>query len=149
MTSYGHPSPYPTGPAAPAPAWRRWALLVPVLVAASAALLAARLAFDGDTFRHCRYLGPSTRMYVTSWAAPACAVAALLLLLGLRRAARGRGQRTGVAWQGRLATAAACLTPVLLLAQLATLYWVYAPDPSGGQDCSGLALPHVRASGRG
>jgi len=108
----------------------RWSLLVPALVLASAGLLAARLAFDGDTFQNCRYLGPSTRMYVTSWAAPACAVAAVLLLLVLRR----RGQRPG-----RVAPAAVCVVPVLLLAQLATLYWVYEPDPAGGQDCSGLA----------
>lgn len=108
---------------------RRWSWAVPVLVLASAGLLAAHFSFDGDTFQNCRYLGPSTRMYVTAWAAPACALAALLPLVLLRR----RGQRPG-----GLALAAACLVPVLLLAQLAALYWVYEPDPAGGQDCSGM-----------
>ncbi|MGK3942833.1 hypothetical protein ABK046_30865 [Streptomyces caeruleatus] len=115
---------------------RRWSWAAPVLVLASAGLLAAHFSFDGDTFRNCRYLGPSTRMYVTAWAAPACALAALLPLVLLRR----RGRRPGV-----LALAAACAVPVLLLAQLAALYWVYEPDPAGGQDCSGLtriAAPH-------
>ncbi|MEU9169950.1 hypothetical protein AB0D34_19430 [Streptomyces sp. NPDC048420] len=107
----------------------RWSWLVPVLVVASAGLLAAHFSFDGDTFQDCHYLGPSTRMYVTAWAAPACALTALFLLLFLRR----RGQRPGT-----LALVAVCLVPVLLLAQLAALYWVYEPDPAGGQDCSGL-----------
>ncbi|MFI1769899.1 hypothetical protein ACH41H_49180 [Streptomyces sp. NPDC020800] len=53
-------------PAPFATAWRRRALLVPLLAAASAGLLAARLAWDSDTFQDCHYLGPSTRMYVTS-----------------------------------------------------------------------------------
>ncbi|MDH6567395.1 hypothetical protein M2164_002552 [Streptomyces sp. SAI-208] len=108
---------------------RRGSWAVPVLVLASAGLLAAHFSFDGDTFQNCRYLGPSTRMYVTAWAAPACALAALLTLVLLRR----RGRRPGGP-----ALAAACLVPVLLLAQLAALYWVYEPDPAGGQDCSGL-----------
>ncbi|MGW2721506.1 hypothetical protein [Streptomyces sp. NPDC001492] len=107
----------------------RWSPLVPILVLASAGLLAAHFSFDGDTFRNCRYLGPSTRMYVTAWAAPACALAALVLLLFLRR----EGRRPGP-----LAMAAVCVVPVLLLVQLAALYWVYEPDPSGGQDCSGM-----------
>ena len=131
---------------APTPAWPRWSLLVPALVLTSAALLAARVSFDDDTFQNCRYLGPSTRMYVTAWAAPVCALAALLLLLALRRGAHRRGQRPGAVWQGRTAMASACLIPVLLLVQLAALYWVYQPDPSGGQDCSGLSLMHDRAA---
>jgi hypothetical protein len=113
----------------------RWSLLVPALVVASAGLLAAHFSFDGDTFQNCRYLGPSTRMYVTAWAAPACALAALFLLLFLRR----RRQRPGA-----LAMAAGCVVPVLLLAQLAALYWVYEPDPAGGQDCSGLTRSAAR-----
>ena len=79
MSTPTHSMPAPT---APTPAWRRWSLLVPALVLTSAALLAAHVSFDGDTFRNCRYLGPSTRMYVTAWAAPVCALAALLLLAG-------------------------------------------------------------------
>ncbi|MEU6890552.1 hypothetical protein ABZ934_01890 [Streptomyces sp. NPDC046557] len=47
-------------------AGRRRALLPPLLWVVSATLLAARITFDSDTFRHCRYLGPSPRMYVTS-----------------------------------------------------------------------------------
>ena len=111
-----------------------WSQLVPVLVLASAGLLAAHFSFDGDTFQNGRYLGPSTRMYVTAWAAPACALTALVLLPFLRR-----GERR----PGRLAMAAVCAVPVLLV-QLAALYWVYEPDPSGGQDCSGLTLMHDR-----
>ncbi|WP_328641225.1 hypothetical protein [Streptomyces canus] len=74
-------------------------------------------------------------MYVTVWAAPACALAALFLLLSLRR----RGQRPGA-----LATAAGCVVPVPLLAQLTALHCVYESDPAGGQDRSGL----TRASAR-
>ncbi|MEB8342675.1 hypothetical protein [Streptomyces endophyticus] len=119
------------------------ALLVPVLVLASAALLAAHFSFEGDTFQHCRYLGPSVRMYVTAWAAPLCGAAAVGALLVLRRGERRRrtGGRPGETYRGRrLAVAAICLVPVLLLVQLAALYWVYAPDPAGGQDCSGLMV---------
>jgi hypothetical protein len=29
---------------------------------------------------------------------------------------------------------------VLLLVELAFLYWTFAPDPAGGTGCSGLAL---------
>ncbi|MFD5073540.1 hypothetical protein [Streptomyces sp. NPDC058371] len=133
----------PTHASAPAilsPAWRQRALLVPVLMAVSVGLLVARLAFDGDTFQNCRYLGPSTRMYVTSWAGVLCTAAALLLQLSLSRGALRSGSRTGAVWQGRLALVAACLAPLVLLAQLATLYWLYSSDPSGGQDCSGLFL---------
>lgn len=142
MSTHAYPV---TGARVPAPVWRLWSLLVTALVVASAGLLVARFAFDGDTFQNCRYLGPSTRMYVTSWAAPACGLASVVLLLGLRRGARLRGQRPGAVWQGRVALAAVCLVPLLLLAQFAALYWVYEPDPSGGQDCSGLTLTHDRA----
>ncbi|AZQ37814.1 hypothetical protein EJ357_33750 [Streptomyces cyaneochromogenes] len=130
--------PKPTTAASPT-SWRRWSLLVPVLVVASAGLVAAHFSFEGDSFQNCRYLGPSTRMYVTAWAGPVCALAALLLLTGLRSGARRRGQRPGAAWQGRVAMVAVCLVPVLLLVQLAALAWVYEPDPPGGHDCSGLA----------
>ncbi|MCL8016831.1 hypothetical protein [Streptomyces sp. AS02] len=131
-----HPTP---ATAVPASSWRRWSLLVPVLVVASAGLVAAHFSFEGDSFQNCRYLGPSTRMYVTAWAGPVCALAALLLLTSLRSGARRRGQRPGAAWQGRVAVVAVCLVPVLLLVQLAALAWLYEPDPSGGHDCSGLA----------
>ncbi|MET8507726.1 hypothetical protein ABZV60_24190 [Streptomyces sp. NPDC004787] len=109
------------------------ALLVPALALAAAALLAARIAFDSDTFQHCRYLGPSLRMHVTSWAGLACAVAALLTY------ARQRTRAGGAPAPGRpLASAAALLTlPVLALLAL-SVYWLHAPDPSGGHDCSGL-----------
>ncbi len=139
--------PQPTSTAAPSPSWRRWSLLTPVLVAASAGMLAAHFSFEGDTFQDCRYLGPSTRMYVTAWAGPVCGLAALLLQLVLSRGARRQGQRMGAAWQGRLSTAAVCLVPVLLLVQLAALYWVYAPDPSGGLGCSGVDRPGMSKVG--
>lgn len=109
-------------------------LLVPLLALASAALLAAHFSFDGDTYRNCHYLGPSTRMYVTAWAAPVCAAAGVLLHVALRR----RLPPPRRTWQSRLSSAATCAALLLLLVQLAALYWVYAPDPAGGQDCSGL-----------
>ncbi|MFE9441499.1 hypothetical protein ACFYO2_21370 [Streptomyces sp. NPDC006602] len=143
MNTHMYPA---TATTVPAPSWRRWSLLAAALVLASGGLLAAHFSFDGDTFQNCRYLGPSTRMYVTVWAAPACALTALLLLLALRRGARRRGQRPGAVWQGRVAMATVCVVPLLLLAQVAALYWVYEPDPAGGQDCSGLTLVRERAA---
>ncbi|MET9961774.1 hypothetical protein ABZ128_22430 [Streptomyces sp. NPDC006326] len=117
---------------------RRLALLVPLLSAASAALLAARVAFDSDTFRHCRYLGPSARMYVTSWSGLLCALGALLLHVALTRAARRYGPPAQAAWQRRSAAVCAFLALVLAPVLLLSVYWLYAPDPSGGHDCSGL-----------
>ncbi|MBL1100044.1 hypothetical protein [Streptomyces coffeae] len=132
-------------PPSPAPVvWRRLAPFVPLLVVASAGLLAAHAAFSGDTFQHCRYLGPSTRMYLTAWAAPVCAVAAAVLLFALHRSARGHGGLPVAGWRRWTSTAAVCCVPLLLLVQLAVLYWVYQPDPSGGHDCSGLAVSVVR-----
>ncbi|MFI6144487.1 hypothetical protein [Streptomyces sp. NPDC051109] len=113
-------------------------LLVPLLAAASAGLLAARTAFDSDTFRHCHYLGPSTRMYVTSWAGVACGLGTLVLYAALSRAARRSGTIGGAAWQRRLAGASALLTVPMVLLLAMSAYWLYAPDPSGGYDCSGL-----------
>ncbi|MEV5879751.1 hypothetical protein AB0L75_37170 [Streptomyces sp. NPDC052101] len=107
----------------------RRALLVPLATALAAALLVARVTWDSDTFQHCRYLGPSARMYATSWAGLACAVAALLAFAALPRTER-RGLTTA------FAVLAVLLTPLLL----ASVYWLYTPDPSGGDDCSGLHL---------
>ncbi|MEU8973615.1 hypothetical protein AB0D11_30875 [Streptomyces monashensis] len=115
-----------TAPAV-SPARRRTQLLVPVLTVVSFGLLAARVSFDSDTFQHCKYLGPSTRMYVTSWAGLACALGALLAFATLPRAER-RG----------LALVSAVFGLLLTLGLLATVYWLYAPDPAGGDDCSGL-----------
>ncbi|MER5438943.1 hypothetical protein [Streptomyces sp. NPDC002790] len=112
------PTPMPTPPTYARRLPLALALLVPLLAVASAALLVAHFSFEGDTFQHCRYLGPFTRLYVTAWAAPLCGLAALALLLALRRGARGRGGSPG---PGRVATAATCLVPVLLLAQLTAL----------------------------
>lgn len=97
-----------------------------LLTVLSAALLAAHVSFDGDTFQHCRYLGPSTRMYVTAWAGPLCSVAVLV----------AHGFRHG---RARPVTVCAVLALLLLCVQFVALYWVYAPDPSGGYDCSGIA----------
>ncbi|WP_189957608.1 hypothetical protein [Streptomyces alanosinicus] len=105
----------------------RRALLVPLQTAASVALLVARVAWDSDTFQHCRYLGPSTRMYVTSWTGLACALGALLAFATLPRAER-RG----------ITAASAALSVLAALLLLAGVYWLYAPDPSGGDDCSGM-----------
>ncbi|SFY53256.1 hypothetical protein STEPF1_06533 [Streptomyces sp. F-1] len=106
----------------------RRALPVPLLTLLSAALLAAHLSFGSDIYRDCAYVGPSTRMYLTSWAGLACALGALPAFAGLPRT-----ERRGLAL---LSVAAAVL---LTLATLTTTYWLYAPDPAGGDDCSGLA----------
>ncbi|MFE9637100.1 hypothetical protein [Streptomyces sp. NPDC006463] len=126
-----------SAPAVP-PAWRRRALLAPLLSIASACLLVARSAFDSDTFQNCHYLGPSMRMYVTSGAGLACALGSLLAYAALRRAARRYGPPAWSTWQGRFATMSVLITPVPLVALLMTVYALYAPDPSGGYDCSGL-----------
>ncbi|MGW0210156.1 hypothetical protein ACWDZ8_31670 [Streptomyces sp. NPDC003233] len=107
----------------------RRALLVPLQTAAAAALLVARVVWDSDTFQQCRYLGPSTRMYVTSWTGLACALGALLVFAALPRTER-RG----------LAAVSAVLGVLLAFVLLMTAYWLYAPDPAGGNDCSGLHL---------
>ncbi|MGN5380235.1 hypothetical protein BIV25_04510 [Streptomyces sp. MUSC 14] len=114
---------------APVPTRHRRALLVPLLAAVSAGLLVAHLAFSSDTYRNCTYLGPSTRMYVTSWAGLACALGALLAFATLPRTER-RG----------LALVSAVLGLLLTLGLLATVHWLYAPDPAGGDGCSGLHL---------
>ncbi|MEV6685442.1 hypothetical protein AB0N28_08890 [Streptomyces sp. NPDC051130] len=67
------------------PAWRRRTLLPPLLWAGSSGLPAARSAFDSDTCRNCRYLGPSTRMCVTSWGGLARLLGSLLAPLPGRR----------------------------------------------------------------
>ncbi|WP_329200177.1 MULTISPECIES: hypothetical protein [unclassified Streptomyces] len=131
-------APATTGSGAVSAAWRRRALLPPLLWAVSAGLLVARTAFDSDTFRNCRYLGPSPRMYVTSWGGLACVLGSLLAYAVLRRTAHRFGPAAWSTWQGRCATVSALLAPLFLLALLMTTYWLYAPDPSGGYDCSGL-----------
>ncbi|MBT2408455.1 MULTISPECIES: hypothetical protein [unclassified Streptomyces] len=108
------------------------------MATASAVLLAARGVFDSDTFQNCHYLGPSTRMYVTSWAGLACAVGSLLVYTALRRSAHRHGPPAGAAWQRRLAAVSAAIALVLVLVLLMAVYTLYAPDPSGGNDCSGL-----------
>ncbi|WP_406179743.1 hypothetical protein [Streptomyces sp. NBC_01006] len=120
------------------PVRRHRALLVPLLAAVSAGLLAARTAFDSDTFQHCHYLGPSTRMYVTSWAGVACGLGALLLYAAWGRAAQRSGPTGEAAWQRWLAGVSALLTVPVVLLLVMSAYWLYAPDPSGGYDCSGL-----------
>ncbi|PKW10164.1 hypothetical protein SAMN05428944_2656 [Streptomyces sp. 1222.5] len=132
-------APSPTASAATV-ARRRGLLLVPLLVVVSAGLLVARLAWDADTFQDCRYLGPSARMYVTSWAGLACSVSAVVVYVALRRTARRRGLPAGAGRQHGLAAAAAVLGLVLSLALLATVYWLYSADPAGGGDCSGMRL---------
>jgi hypothetical protein len=115
-------------------------LVVPALFLCSAAMVGAHIVFSGDTYQDCEYLGPSTRMYVTAWAAPALGLAALLLLVVWARVLRGGGRRLSEDWQGVLVLVAGCLSPLLLLFECAVLYWTYAPDPAGGVGCEGLAL---------
>ncbi|ANP49573.1 hypothetical protein J2Z21_004954 [Streptomyces griseochromogenes] len=124
---------------ASAAARRRRALLVPLLTAVSAGLLVAHLGFSSDTYRNCRYLGPSTRMYVTSWAGLTCALGSLLVYTAVRRAAHRYGGPAGTTWRERLAAGSALLCLPLAVTLLMTVYWLYAPDPAGGDDCSGLA----------
>ncbi|EST37875.1 hypothetical protein N566_10690 [Streptomycetaceae bacterium MP113-05] len=126
----------------PSPTPRRPAVAVMLLVAASAAALATHLAVADDTFQDCRYLGPSTRMYLTAFAVPLCAVAALLVCLALNRSSRARGRRLAADLPGSLAAATVTLAPVLMLIGCVLVHWVFAPDPSGGADCSGLG-PHT------
>jgi hypothetical protein len=125
---------------ASSPPRRRADLLVPVLTIASFGLLAAHFSFSSDTFQHCKYLGPSTRMYITAWAGPLCSVAAVALYAGLLRSAHSPGLLPGRGVRAWLATISAALALFLLFVQLLALYWVYAPDPAGGYDCSGLHL---------
>ncbi|MFJ8820366.1 hypothetical protein ACIREE_01130 [Streptomyces sp. NPDC102467] len=112
----------------PNPARDGFLVAAVVLTVVSAGLLAAHFSFDGDTYQHCAYLGPSTRMYVTAWAGPLCSVAALVLTG--RRAPRFTGARAALV----------CVAALLLLVQLVALYWVYSSDPAGGTGCSGLGL---------
>ncbi|MEU8693736.1 hypothetical protein [Streptomyces sp. NPDC048665] len=130
-----------TATATPVPTRRRHALLVALLTAVSAGLFLAHLAVSSDTFQHCTYLGPSTRMYVTAWTGPLSSVAAMGLYTRLLRNARGHGLMAGQGPRAWLATTSAALALLLLCVQLPALYWVYAPDPAGGYDCSGLHLP--------
>lgn len=118
---------------------QQWVTAVPVLALASGACLGARIGFEGDTFAHCDYLGPSLRMYVTAWAGPLLALAALVVLGVTARRMRAGGDRLTSHGLGNLAAVAGCLTPVMLLVQCVLLYWTYAPDPSGGVGCEGLA----------
>ncbi len=120
-------------------AWRPWAAAVVPLTVVSGAMLGARIAFDGDTFQHCDYLGPSTRMWVTAWAGPSLAVVALLLLAVAVRLARTAGDRVTRHAPGNLAVVAACVLPVLLLVQGALLYWTL-DLPAHGPGCEGLAV---------
>ena len=106
----------------------RRALRVPLLTVLAGALLAAHLSFGSDIYRDCAYVGPSTRMYLTSWAGLACALAAPPAFVLLPRA-----ERRGLPL---LCAVAALLLTVVLLT---TTYWLYAPDPAGGDDCSGMA----------
>ncbi|MFF1560573.1 hypothetical protein [Streptomyces sp. NPDC058279] len=134
----------PAATPAVSPAWRRRALLPPLLWAVSAALLVARITFDSDTFRHCRYLGPSPRMSVTSWAGLACALGSVMVYAALRRAARRYGPSAWSTWQGRCATVSVLITPISLVLLLLATYWLYTPDPSGGYDCAGLSHTQAR-----
>ncbi|MEU1409845.1 hypothetical protein ABZ471_48025 [Streptomyces sp. NPDC005728] len=136
------PPPLPAPSAAkstPSAARRRHLLLVPLLTAVSAGLLVARLVWDADTFQDCRYLGPSTRMYVTSWTGLACSLGSVLVHVARSRATPRRGMPTWTTWQQRLTTVSAVLGLLPASALLATVYWLYSADPSGGSGCSGLA----------
>ncbi|MCX3061777.1 hypothetical protein [Streptomyces beihaiensis] len=122
-------------------------LLVPALTIASAVLLVARFAFGSDTFQHCQYLGPSTRVYVTGWAGPVCSLVALVLYWALLRRVNAvtPGRLVpGDSGGARLAAAFALVALFLLLVQALALYWVYAPDQAGGDGCEGPAV--LRAS---
>ncbi|PNE39187.1 hypothetical protein [Streptomyces yunnanensis] len=127
---------------APPATWRRWtALGVPGLVALGTALaLLQGTAFAHDTFHDCHYFGPSLRMHIAAWAGLACGLAAPMLYVALCRGAARRGWDHTATRASGLALAVLILGVLPLLLEMFGVWVLYAPDPSGGYDCSGLAV---------
>ncbi|MCL7494904.1 hypothetical protein M8I34_26390 [Streptomyces sp. MCA2] len=134
-------------PAPPPASWRRGtALGVPGLILLGAVLSVLSAAFSADTFHDCHYFGPSLRMHIFGWAGLCAGLAAPVLYAVLHRGALRRG------WVPALSRASGPTLVLLVLGVLPLLFeafvvWtLYAPDPAGGHDCSGLAYALV---GRG
>ncbi|MGG2458439.1 hypothetical protein ACO0M4_01160 [Streptomyces sp. RGM 3693] len=141
MTRTAPSAPSPPAPVRPPAAWRRWtALGVPGLVVLGTALaLLQGTAFAHDTFHDCHYFGPSLRMHITAWAGLACGLAAPVLYAALVRCAARRGWDHGATRTSGLALAVLILGILPLLLEAFGVWTLYAPDPSGGDDCSGAA----------
>ncbi|GGU77829.1 hypothetical protein GCM10010211_49710 [Streptomyces albospinus] len=127
--------------ASPSAAWRRWTGLgVPGLVLLGTGLaLLQGTAFAHDTFHNCHYFGPSLRMHIAAWAGLACGLAAPAGYAALSRGAVRRGWRPQETRASGVALAFVILGVLPLFLEAFGVWALYAPDPSGGNDCSGLA----------
>ncbi|MFI9047627.1 hypothetical protein [Streptomyces sp. NPDC053427] len=138
----------PPSPPAPSLARRRCTGLgVPALVLLGAGLFALlTTAFAHDTFHDCHYFGPSLRMHITAWASLACGLAAPVRYVALRVRAARHGRPAASAAASAVALAFLLLGLLPLLFEAVAVWSLYAPDPSGGHDCSGLSGPLARAA---
>ncbi|TJZ45349.1 hypothetical protein FCH28_28850 [Streptomyces piniterrae] len=125
----------------PSPSWRRWTGLgVPALVLLGfGASLLLVTAFASDTYQDGHYLGPSLRMHITAWTGLACGLAAPALYAALRRRAVRRGWSPDASRASGIALACLSLGLLALLFEAFGVWTLYAPDPAGGNDFSGLS----------
>ncbi|MGW7488635.1 hypothetical protein [Streptomyces sp. NPDC054786] len=125
--------------APPPAAWRRWAGLgVPALVLLGGALSFLSTAFSTDTFHDCHYFGPSLRMHIFGWAGLCAGLAAPLLYAVLHGGALRRGWAPAASRASEAAMVFLVLGVLPLLFEAFVVWTLYAPDPAGGNDCSGL-----------
>ncbi|QHC25696.1 hypothetical protein [Streptomyces sp. GS7] len=134
-------SPTASSATSPSAAWRRWTGFgVPGLVLLGVACVVLQAAvFDHDTFHDCHYFGPSLRMHIAAWAGLACGLAAPAGYVALSRGAVRRGWRPQGTRASALALAFVILGVLPLFLEAFGVWALYAPDPSGGDDCGGLA----------
>ncbi|WP_043265855.1 hypothetical protein [Streptomyces sp. CT34] len=127
--------------ATPSVAWRRrTGLGVPGLVLPGAGLVVLQAAaFAHDTSHNCHYFGPSLRMHIAAWAGLACGLAAPAACAPLSRGAVRRGRRPQWTRAFGVAPAFVILGVLPLFLEAFGVWALYAPDPSGGDDCAGLA----------
>ncbi|MEV0370452.1 hypothetical protein AB0I10_11575 [Streptomyces sp. NPDC050636] len=131
----------------PSLSWSRWTGFgVPALVLLGFGLsLLLGTAFASDTFHDCHYFGPSLRMHIAAWAGLACGLAAPLLYVALRRGAVRRGWSPDASRASGIALACLVLGLLPLLFEAFGVWVVHAPDPAGGNDCSGLSYARAAA----